>query len=292
MASGELEVRQIGTARNLADIGTKPLSQHRLRLLLYWLQARDGEGKRVGQKEFEQFREQRVEKGKVMKIAKYLNRLVFVSGLELATGARVGPDLSEGGNHGYVEKFLYLIMILAAIFLVWWLRRKFRELEQRIVILESELEVQRYSTNSSLEEQEKVWPMQMDFTQRIHRALIYRGGFVQDHSIRDGLEWETLNYLEKANRRHEGLHLNVQWEIVNQRRRGQGESRIPNRFSLDDPGPPREDGGSGPEDDDRMLSGDTATIRLDNGDVVMTRMKIWRAPLRLRDREVIQMLAA
>ena len=142
-----------------------------------------------------------------MKIAKYLNRLVFVSGLELATGARVEPDLSEREGYGYIEKFIYLIMILAAIFLVWWLRRKFKELEQRIVIMESELEVHKYSTRSSLDEQEKVWSMQMDYTQRIHRALIYRGGFVEDHSIRDGLEWETLHYIEKVNRRHEGLHL-------------------------------------------------------------------------------------
>ena len=75
VAAGEFEVRQVGTVRNVADIGTKPLSQHRLRLLLYWLQARDGEGGRVGQREFEQFNEQHIEKGKVMKIAKYLNRL-------------------------------------------------------------------------------------------------------------------------------------------------------------------------------------------------------------------------
>ena len=271
VASGDLEVRQVGTARNLADIGTKPLSQQRLRLLLYWLQARDEDGGRVGQREFEQFSEQHIEKGKVMKIAKYLNRLVFVSGLELATGARVEPDLSEREGYGYIEKFIYLIMILAAIFLVWWLRRKFKELEQRIVILESELEVHKYSTRSSLDEQEKVWSMQMDYTQRIHRALIYRGGFVEDHSIRDGLEWETLHYIEKVNRRHEGLHLKVQWDVVNQRRQEQGESRIPNRFSPDDPGPPRDGGEDGPDeqgDDGRMLSGDTATIRLDDGNVV------------------------
>ena len=47
------------------------------------------EGAGVGQQEFELFNEQHIEKGKVMKMAKYLNRLVFVSGFELATGARV-----------------------------------------------------------------------------------------------------------------------------------------------------------------------------------------------------------
>ena len=94
---------------------------------------------------------------------------------------------------------------------------------------------------------------------------------MEDHSIRDGLEWETLHYIEKVNRRHEGLHLKVQWDVVNQRRQEQGESRIPNRFSPDDPGPPRDGGEDGPDeqgDDGRMLSGDTATIRLDDGNVV------------------------
>ena len=45
--------------------------------------------------------------------------LVLVSGLQLATGARVEPDLSESGSYGYFEKFIYLIMIVAVIFLVW-----------------------------------------------------------------------------------------------------------------------------------------------------------------------------
>ena len=196
VASGELEVRQIGTTKNISDIGTKPLSRSRLKLLLYWLQARDAEGERVGQQECEQFNEQHIEKGKVMKIAKYLNRLVFVSGLELATGARVEPDLSENTN--YIEKLFYIIMIVAAIFLVWWLRRKFRDLENRIVILESELEVAKHNHISAGEEQERVWSMQVDYTQRIHRALVFRGGFVEDHSIRDGLEWETLKFLRRS----------------------------------------------------------------------------------------------
>ena len=265
VASGELEVRQVGTARNVADIGTKPLSQQRLRLLLYWLQARDGEGARVRQREFEQFSEQHVEKGKVMKIAKYLNRLVLVSGLELATGARVEPDLSESTS--YIDKLFYLIMIAAVIFMGWWLWRRFKDLENRIVILENELEVMKYNHTSSSNEQERVWSMQVDYTQRIHRALIYRGGYVEDHSIRDGLEWETLKFLEKINRRHEGLHLKVQWDVVNQRRQEQGEARIPNRFSMDDPGPPRGDPRDDVEDE-RMLSGETATIQLDSGQVV------------------------
>ena len=67
VASGSLEVKQIGTAYNLVDIGTKPLSKARLRLLLFWCHARNGDGEHVGEKEHQQFQEQHVEKGKIMK---------------------------------------------------------------------------------------------------------------------------------------------------------------------------------------------------------------------------------
>ena len=59
----------------------------------------------MGQHEFQQFNEQHIEKGKVMKIAKYLNRLVLVSGLEMATGARVERDAPE--NNIYIYIYIY-----------------------------------------------------------------------------------------------------------------------------------------------------------------------------------------
>lgn len=57
----------------------------------------------MGQHEFQQFNEQHIEKGKVMKIAKYLNRLVLVSGLEMATGARVERDAPENNIYIYIN---------------------------------------------------------------------------------------------------------------------------------------------------------------------------------------------
>ena len=78
-----------------ADIGTKPLSKARLRLLLFWCHAQDGDGDRVGETERQQFQEQRVENGKIMKVAKYLNRLMMVSGLELAAGESTDMAMIE-----------------------------------------------------------------------------------------------------------------------------------------------------------------------------------------------------
>ena len=39
VAEGVMEVRQIGTTYNLADVGTKPLGKNRLQLLRHWCNA-------------------------------------------------------------------------------------------------------------------------------------------------------------------------------------------------------------------------------------------------------------
>ena len=47
----ELEVKQIGAIHNVSGIGTKPLSQQRLKFLLRKRHASDGDGNRAGEKE-------------------------------------------------------------------------------------------------------------------------------------------------------------------------------------------------------------------------------------------------
>ena len=56
VASGSMEVKQISTVLNLADIGTKPLSKARLRLLLFWCHAMNEDGSRVGEQEHQDLR--------------------------------------------------------------------------------------------------------------------------------------------------------------------------------------------------------------------------------------------
>lgn len=94
-------------------------------MLLYWLQAREHE--------IEQFNEQRIEKGKVMKIPKYLNGLVLVSGLKSATGARVAQGWNQTSEcSNYLQKFVYLIVIMAVVMGGCWIWRRLRVLEDEI----------------------------------------------------------------------------------------------------------------------------------------------------------------
>lgn len=95
VAEGIMEVRQVGTTHNLADVGTKPLGKNRLQLLLHWCNARTGGGERVGLQEAENYKAQAVEKGKITEVAKYLHQLVLVGALELASGERVQTELEQ-----------------------------------------------------------------------------------------------------------------------------------------------------------------------------------------------------
>ena len=51
-----MEVRQISAVLNVADVGTKALSMSRLRLLLFWCHAVNGDGSRVGEQETQESR--------------------------------------------------------------------------------------------------------------------------------------------------------------------------------------------------------------------------------------------
>ena len=62
ISSKELEVKLIGTIHNVSDIGTKPLSQQRRKLLLHKCHAIDGDGNRVGEKERQEVEERQRER--------------------------------------------------------------------------------------------------------------------------------------------------------------------------------------------------------------------------------------
>ena len=128
VVKGSLEVKQIGTAYNLADIGAKPLSKARLHLLLLWGHVQDGHG---------EFQEQHVEKGKITKVAKYLNRLLMVSGLELAAGESTDMVMIEPNCKIPFYMLVFIIVMGALIFGAMVLWNKFKRLERRVDVLQA-----------------------------------------------------------------------------------------------------------------------------------------------------------
>lgn len=84
-----MEVVLVSTFRNISDIGTKALSQMRLKLLMFWCNMRSADGTRVGEQEAQQEEEKQRQSGKVMRLAKLLNKMILFGGLEQATADRI-----------------------------------------------------------------------------------------------------------------------------------------------------------------------------------------------------------
>ena len=111
-----VDVSQISTTWNIADIGTKPLSKQRMQLLLHEVGVHSGNGElRVGQEEFEQQSLRHNGGPQLSKLAKAVARVIMVLGLEplSVAGAGIqGDDLQcsadmvvQSNDHGHFWVF-------------------------------------------------------------------------------------------------------------------------------------------------------------------------------------------
>ena len=136
--SKETNLAQIPTAWNVSDIGTKPLSAKRLRLLLHEVGVATGEGDfAVGSEEFEQQSTKHGGARELAALAKTVSRVMLMMGLG-PTGAtavflgdeslqenqceRKEPNTMEaaGAQHGFnMEVFLLVFAALVWSFFIW-----------------------------------------------------------------------------------------------------------------------------------------------------------------------------
>ena len=145
-------------------------------------------------------------KGKITKVAKYLNRLLMVSGLEPAAGESTDMVMIEPNCKIPFYMLVFIIVIGALIFGAMLLWNKLKKLERRVDMLQA------YVTQleSEKETKSREESMAQDFMERIYRGLIFAGGHVEASSVAS-TDWDYLQYLEAVNRKHEGLRLRQRW---------------------------------------------------------------------------------
>ena len=154
--------------------------------------------------------------------------------------------------------------LVAAGFTLMW--KKIKHLEWALRRLQDELDVQRADFSNSFNELELTWSMQADYAQRIHQGLIYVDGFVQDDSVKPE-EWSKLKFMEKVNKRHDGLRMKRQWGLVVQAKEERGADGLPVRprgatRGEDEPMTSDDDADDRAGEEQPLLSGDTATESL------------------------------
>ena len=213
VSRGETTLVQIPSEFNLADIGTKPLPGHRIRMLLYHLGAVAlPDLLPIGEKEAQNVKDKKSAVVRVNKLAKAILQLALVSGLEpLARGVEVTaecevPDLENLQVPSTIvlrrsELISILLLVLAVLFvgllcLICILKRKFALLinqltnvTQRVQVLETELhEMADYQRDTG------------DHLSRVHFGLVELGGFTRPDFVIYLESMQAMDRVQTANR--------------------------------------------------------------------------------------------
>lgn len=213
VSRGETTLVQIPTEFNLADIGTKPLPGHRIRMLLYHLgTVAFPDLLPIGEKEAQNVKDKKSAVVRVNKLAKAILQLALISGLEpLARGVEVTaecgvPDLEQLQVPSTIVlrrselvslHFLVLaVLLVGSLCLLCILRRKFNLLikqltnvTQRVQVLETELhEMADYQHDLS------------EQLSRVHFGSVELGGFTRPDFVIYLESMQATDRVQTANR--------------------------------------------------------------------------------------------
>ena len=178
-----LEVKQIGTAYNVGDIGTKPLGNNRLYALMFWCSLHDKDGNPIGE---EEIKENQVNKAKIMRVAKFLQTMVFMNGLELASGEWVPfrmdlETVTPPGDTTWLFSLVpYVILLMVMLAGFFFLHKIYAGLPREVRHLRAELQI---TQNEALMHHIHITAM--------HVSLIRNGGYVDlDQQITEQ-DWDN-----------------------------------------------------------------------------------------------------
>ena len=207
VAHEETSLVQIPSAFNLADIGTKPLPGHRIRMLLYHLGfVMLPDLVPVGEQEAQNFREKKSAALRVNKLAKTILQLAVFSGLEpLAHGFEhtegcevpVVSSIGFGQAHSTGMFFLvFMIAFVGLLLVVFALKREvtqvtnqLSDLTARVQTLGTELkdlvDTQHYANQSMCS---------------LHYGLVELGGFIRHEYVATLESVQAMDRVQIANR--------------------------------------------------------------------------------------------
>ena len=265
VAQGDLEVKAVGTVANVADLGTKPLPMARVNLILHWCQIYNGEGERIGQEEHQRLEEGSVSRSKIQRLAKLLNRILLLEGLEHVAGERVSvQDETTVTNYsGWLWIFIvFLIAVIAVlIFGMYKLWKKLERMEARLQEVIDDVKVDGMMVGAYGHEAQEGLAQVKKYVERVHRGLIKASGYVDEDEVREE-DWRHWDYLQKTNKEFDMRRMDRQIKAyfqanVEQTRRHLNiwDNTLRNEES--------EDGEYDPDDQ--------VQVRLDSGEVITVR---------------------
>ena len=194
-----LEVREVGTVFNFRDIGTKPLGRQRLQALMCWCNFHNKDGELMGEDEARKARDFNVTKAKIMQLAKVLQTMVLIGGLEQANGELIPSRMDlEPVVIPALWDATYFVAALSMVFTLFiaYVVRMIRDLRGQLRHLQGEFE----QVRTTLKDQGNEASMQHILVTAVHVSLIRVGGYVNLHDPITDRDWENWNYVEENNR--------------------------------------------------------------------------------------------
>eukprot|EP00913_Durusdinium_trenchii_P032259 g30204.t1 len=268
VAQEELRVKAVGTLHNVADLGTKPLSRNRIMLILYWCNTRSGDGEKLGEEEYAKMEESRVNRVKIQKLAKLLNRILLVGGLEQATASRAeGLEEKVERNNGLMMMVVVAmaLMILALTWAVYKLWGIVEELKIKIADAKDSAYVNGVSTRAYVQGMREEMKEMKSYSQKIHRGLIKASGYIDKEEVNEE-EWRHWNYIQDSNKDFDLRRIHAQikaYKEENERDNGPIDLR---------PYRNMEEAEMQEENEE-----ETVTVRLDSGEVVQIPLRFIEA---------------
>ena len=213
VAQGDLEVKAVGTVSNVADLGTKPLPKARVNLLLHWCQIYNGDGERIGQEEYHNLEERAVSKSKIQRLAKLLNRILLLEGLEHVAGERGEGDMTTQahGSSGWTSMLIVILFMVIGVLIlfIYKLWRKLERMEARLQSVTEDEKVNGMMIGAYGHEAQEGLAKLKNYVQRVHRGLIKASGYVDDSEFGEE-DWKHWNYIEDTNREFDMRRLDGQ----------------------------------------------------------------------------------
>ena len=259
VAQEELRVRAVGTLHNVADLGTKPLSRNRIMLILYWCNARSGDDEKLGEEEYIKMEESRVNRVKNQKLAKLLNRILLVGGLEQAAASRTEGLEEKVEKNNSIMMMVVVVMALMIAALAWAVYKLWgivEELKIKIADAKDSAYVNGVSTRAYVQGMREEMKEMKSYSQKIHRGLIKASGYIDKEEVNEE-EWKHWNYVQDSNKDFDLRRIHAQIEAYK-------------RECARDDGPidlrPYRSGEN--EETQEETEEETVTVRLDNGEIV------------------------
>ena len=275
VAQEELKVKSVGTVYNVADLGTKPLSRARIQLILFWCRVNNKEHERLGRGEHDRVVNEQVSKGKIARLAKLLNRILLLEGLEHVAGNYVDEKdmcmVEENRSWSSmaslaVSILLALVMILAGVIYMLWkslreVKRDLQELKEDCKtdgMMISAVDYDVKEVKRQQDSEKAAMKTMAEYMLKLHRGLIKNDGFVDEGEMADE-DWKHWDYLQRSNRNY-----NLQ------RLKAQAKDHLIRKCIDDFEDEEIDLAGAFPDDvpGEELELGETAQVRLDSGEVV------------------------